>query len=104
MQEEHPESPLREQASARGKEEEGKAGEKESENYGKSRYGGTVPFDTTRDKPMPPMGMFRQFAEQKLDAKKYDLDVRFVPAENRIAVTGTLLVGNDGADKAGIFH
>jgi aminopeptidase N len=43
--------------------------------------------------------MFRQFAEQKLDAQKYDLNVEFQPADHRISVTGTLSLINRGDDK-----
>ena len=103
LQEEHPDSPLKEQASGRARQEGGKAGQDASDKYGKSRYGGAIPFDTRSDKPMPPAAMFAIFAKQKLDAKKYDLDVRFVPAEHRIAVKGTLRVGNDGEDKREIL-
>ena len=43
--------------------------------------------------------MFRQFAEQKLDAQKYDMTVTFAPEEHRISVVGTLSLVNRGADK-----
>src|SRR5205823_3314273 len=51
------------------------------------------------DKPFPPAEMYAKFAEQKLDAQKYELDVEFKPAENRITVKGTLVLVNRGAEK-----
>ena len=96
----YPDSPLRPEAQAGEKTAHDKvqAGEAQ-EKYGKSRYGGTIPYDTTADKPIPPAGLFRLFAEQKLHAQKYVLDVTFAPADHRITVKGTLNLVNHGADK-----
>ncbi|MGN6370790.1 MAG: M1 family aminopeptidase [Phycisphaerae bacterium] len=99
IQREFPDSPLSGQAAGEARKAGGEAAATEGEKYGKGRYGGQMPYDTVRDKPLPPAGMFRQFAEQKLDAQKYDMTVTFTPAEHRISVVGTLDLVNRGADK-----
>ena len=98
LEKDYPESPLTGQAGGEAKKAHGEEASQEGETYGKSRYG-SIPYDTMRDKPLPPSGMFRQFAEEKLDAQKYDLNVEFQPADHRISVTGTLDLINRGDDK-----
>ncbi|HUO07683.1 MAG TPA: M1 family aminopeptidase [Phycisphaerae bacterium] len=99
IQKEFPDSPLSGQAGSQARKAKGEAAATEGEQYGKGRYGGQIPYDTVRDKPLPPAGMFRQFAEQKLDAQKYDMTVTFDPPMHRISVVGTLSLVNRGADK-----
>ncbi len=98
LQKDYPDSPLTGQAGGEAKRSHGEEASQEGETYGKSRYG-SIPYDTMRDKPLPPSGMFKQFAEQKLDAQKYDLNVEFQPSESRITVHGTLSLINRGEDK-----
>jgi tetratricopeptide (TPR) repeat protein len=98
LEKDYPDSPLTGQAGGEAKKAHGEEASQEGETYGKSRYG-SLPYDTIRDKPLPPSGMFRQFAEEKLDAQKYDLHVEFQPADHRISVTGTLSLINRGDDK-----
>jgi tetratricopeptide (TPR) repeat protein len=98
LQKDYPDSPLTGQAGGEAKKAHGEEATQQGETYGKSRYG-SIPYDTIRDKPLPPSGMFRQFAEEKLDAQKYDLAVEFQPADHRISVTGTLSLINRGDDK-----
>jgi TolA-binding protein/peroxiredoxin len=86
-------------AGQQAKSEEAKAAEDQGKKYGESRYGGSVPFDTSADKALPPAEMLKQYIEQKLDAETYDLNVTFAPAEHRITVDGTLKLTNKGADK-----
>ena len=99
IQHDFPDSPLNGQAGGEARKAKGEAAATEGEKYGKGRYGGQMPYDTVRDKPLPPAGMFRQFAEQKLDAQKYDMTVTFEPGEHRISVVGTLRLVNQGAPK-----
>ena len=99
MAQEFPDDPRAGQAAGEAKSEKDKAAAQEGEKYGKSRYGGTVPFDTTADKALPPADMFAKFTAQKLDAEKYDLKVAFLPDEHRITVNGTLKLTNRGEDK-----
>lgn len=72
-----------------------KAGEEET----KERYGGSVPVDTTADKPIPPHEELKRFAAQKLDAEHYELDVDIAPGDHRITVKGTLSLINRGDKK-----
>ncbi len=99
LQEEFPQSPLREAAGGEEKSAKRNEAKKEGEEYGKSRYGGSLPYDTLRDKPVPPSAMFREFKAQKLDAQKYDLNVDINPVDHRLTVTGTLDLVNRGEDK-----
>lgn len=99
LQEEHPESPLSGQAKDRERGARQDDATKESEGYSKQRYGGGMPVDTLKDKPMPPSAMFKKFADQKLDAQKYDLNVTFAPKDQKITVEGTLSLINRGEEK-----
>jgi len=92
-------SPLSGQAAGEAKQARQKEAQKEGEEAARGRYGGSVPYDTLRDKPLPPSGMFKQFSEQKLDAQKYDIRIKIDPADQRITVTGTLTLVNRGDDK-----
>ncbi len=102
LQKDYPDSPLSGQAGGQARQARGEQAGEEGEKYGKSRYG-AIPYDTIRDKPLPPAGMFAQFAEQKLDAKSYDLKVEFLPVENRISVVGTMKVANGGKEKTEVL-
>ena len=99
MSQDFPDDPRSGQAAGEAKSEKTKAASEESDKYGKSRYGGNIPFDTTGDKALPPADMFKQFAAEKLDALAYDLNVEFQPKEHRITVDGTLKLTNRGDDK-----
>ncbi len=99
MAQEFPDDPRAQIARGQAKSEEGKAAKDAGQKYGQSRYGGTLPYDTTSDKPLPPAEMFARFTAEKLDAENYDLHVRFTPAEHRITVDGTLKLANRGEDK-----
>jgi tetratricopeptide (TPR) repeat protein len=103
FQKKYPNSPLRGEAAAGEKSAREASAREDHEQYGKSRYGGTVPYDTASDKAMPPAGMFKIFALQKLHAKKYNIDVTFAPADHGIAVKGTLDLVNNGDDKTTIL-
>ncbi|HVX85654.1 MAG TPA: M1 family aminopeptidase [Phycisphaerae bacterium] len=96
---EHPDSQYAGEAQGLAKQARGEQAKEEGESYGKGRYGGVIPYDTTSDKPIPPAAMFKDFVGQKLDAEKYDLTVAFAPADHRITVDGTLKVANRGDDK-----
>ncbi len=95
----NPDDPRAQSAGQEARSEQSKAAEDQGKKYGESRYGGTVPFDTSADKALPPSEMLKQYIEEKLDAEKYDLNVTFVPKEHRISVEGTLKLTNRGADK-----
>jgi TolA-binding protein len=99
MSQDFPDDPRAGSASSEAKTERTKAASEEGEKYGKSRYGGTIPFDTSADKALPPAEMLKQFTAQKLDAQSYDLNVEFKPSEHRITVDGTLKLVNRGEDK-----
>ncbi len=96
---EFPESPMSGQAQGGARESKAKGAEKDGDDYGRSRYGGAIPYDTLRDKPIPPSQMFKDFIKLKLDAQKYELDVTLAPGESRISVKGTLELVNRGEDK-----
>ncbi len=95
----YPDSPSRGEAESEAKKARQEAAGEDHDKYGKSRYGGSVPYDTTADKPIPPSSMFKIFAAQKLHAVKYDLAVTFEPADHRMTVKGTLSLVNKGPDK-----
>lgn len=99
MAQQFPDSPYAQEAGQRAKGEKAAAAEDQGKKYGQSRYGGSVPFDTTGDKPLPPAEQLKQFIEQKLDAEKYDLKMTVNPEEHRLTVMGTLRLVNRGADK-----
>ncbi len=100
LQDDHPESPLSGQAKDREQSAREKDANQESEDYGKKRYGGGMPVDTTSDKPIPKTAeLFAKFAAQKLDAQKYDMNVTFSPKEQKIAIQGTLTITNHGEEK-----
>jgi len=99
FQKKYPDSPLRGEAQAEEQSARKAQAGADRDKYGKSRYGGSVPYDTTGDKPIPPAAMFKIFAEQKLHAEKYDLHMTIEPAEHRLSITGTLRLINRGATK-----
>jgi TolA-binding protein len=99
MAQKFPDDPRAESAAGEARSEKAKAASEEGESYGKSRYGGTVPYDTSADKALPPADQLKQFAAQKLDAQAYDLTVEFTPPEHRITVNGTMKFVNRGEDK-----
>ena len=96
---EHPESDKADRAKAGAEEARGKAAVKTAEEGTKARYGGSVPVDTTFDKPVPPWEELQRFAKQKLDAQKYEMDIEINPADHRMIVTGTLSIVNKGDAK-----
>lgn len=99
MQQEFPDDPRAQAAGSEARSEQGAAEQDKNRKYGQSRYGGTLPYDTTADKPLPPAEMMARYTAEKLHAEDYDLDVTFTPAEHRIAVKGTLKLVNHGEDK-----
>jgi TolA-binding protein len=99
IEREFPDSPLRGEARSAGGAARDEATREDGEKYSKSRYGGTTPYDTLRDKPIPPLGLLERFIKQKLDAIRYDLTVDIVPGDHRISVSGTLELVNRGEDK-----
>lgn len=103
MAQDFPDDPRAPSARQQAHDEKMSAEAEKGEDYGKSRYGGVVPFDTIRDKPLPPAELLKQFTEQKLDAETYDLTVTFTPNDHRITVEGTMKFVNRGADKQSIL-
>ncbi len=100
VQKEYPQSPLAGQAGDAARSARSKSAQDMSENYGRERYGGTLPTDTLADKPRPTqVELLRKFIAEKLDAQKYDLDVTIAPADSRLTVHGTLSLVNRGDDK-----
>jgi TolA-binding protein len=93
-----PDSPLKGQAQGEAREAKQQAAQQKGEKYTKGRYG-SIPYDTTADKPLPPSGMFKIFAAEKLDAQTYDLNLAFTPSEHRLSVKGTLALINRGSEK-----
>jgi tetratricopeptide (TPR) repeat protein len=103
MAREFPDDPRAAPAAGEARSEKAKAATEEGEKYGKSRYGGTIPFDTTADKALPPADQFKVFTAEKLDAEKYDMTVDFTPEEHRITVQGSLKFTNRGDEKKELF-
>ena len=99
MAQNFPDDPRASAAGQEARSEKARAAQEKGESYGKSRYGGGLPYDTSGDKPIPPAELLAKFIAQKLDAENYDLDVTFAPADQKITVKGTLKLMNRGADK-----
>ena len=103
MAQQYPDDPRAGPAEQEARSEKAKATQAEGEKYGKSRYGGSMPIDTSADKPLPPSELLKQFVAQKLDAQNYDLNVTFEPGDHRITVLGSLKLINRGEDKKNLL-